>query len=276
MDQSSMTLDGLVQAFQAMMLQVQNYLPRAAIAVLVLVAGWLIAKLLRMLVIRGIGGLDRLWQSFTAKRGLTHLQLRPPPTRIVAELVFWLLMLLFVTLAAEILGLGIFSAWLMKIVASLPLVIGGLLIVLVGLVVSSLARDVVATAATSAGLSHGHVLGRLAQIIILLVAIIIGIEQIGFDTAFLSVVAGIVLAAALGGFALAFGLGARTHVSNMIAANQLRSIYHIGDTIRIGDVEGRISFIGLTRVMIETASGSVDVPAKLFDEEVTAIVEKGE
>jgi len=272
----SSILDGMIQTFQAMMLQAQAQLPKVVMALSVLVIGWFVAKLLRMLLVKGIGRLDRFWQRFTSKQGLTQLQPRQPPTRIVGELVFWLLMLVFVTLATEILGLAAFGAWLMELLTFLPLVGGGLLIVLVGFVISSLARDLVSTAATSAELSHGDMLGRAVQVVILLISIIIAIEQVGFDTAFLTVVAGIVLATTLGGFALAFGLGARTHVSNIIAANQLRCIYQVGDRVRIGELEGRITDIGVSRVMIETQSGSVDVPAKLFDEEVTTIIEKGE
>jgi len=275
MSESASTLDGVAAGFQGMAAQVVAYLPRLAIAVVVLVLGWLLARLLRLLVVRAIGRLDRLWQRLVAKRGLEHLQPRHPPARVVGELVFWLLMLIVVTLATEILGLGIFGTWLKEIVTYMPLAAAGLLIVLVGFVVSSLTRDLVASGAASAGLSHGDLLGRTAQIIILFTAIIIGVDQIGIDIAFLSIVAAIVLGAMLGGIALAFGLGARTHVSNIIAANQLRQIYEVGDTVRIGEFEGRVMDITVSRVIIETKTGSVAVPAKLFDEQVTIITEKG-
>jgi len=237
--------------------------------------GWLLARLLRMLVVRAINRRDYIWQRLISKKGLEYLQPRHPPARIVGELVFWLLMLIFVTLATDILGLSIFGTWLKEIVTYLPLAIAGLLIVLAGFVVSSLARDLVTSVATSAGLTHGDLLGRTAQFIILFIAIIIGIDQIGIDIALISVLSGIVLATTLGGIALAFGLGARTHVSNIIAANQLRQIYRIGDIVRIGDIEGRIMDITASRVIIESNTGSVDVPAKLFDEQVTIITEKG-
>jgi small-conductance mechanosensitive channel len=146
----------------------------------------------------------------------------------------------------------------------------------VGFVVGSLVRDLVASAAATAGLSHGDLLGRTAQIIILSTAIIIGVDQIGIDVVFISVVAAIILASTLGGIALAFGLGARSHVSNIIAANQLRQLYQVGDKVRLGDVEGRITEISLSRVSLETEEGSVDVPARLFDEQVTLLMEKGD
>lgn len=276
MNESSHTaMEALSKGLQNLAMQLLEYLPRIALAVIVLLVGWVLARLLRMLIVRAVGWLDLYWQRLIARRGLAQLQSRHPPARIVGELVFWLLMLIFVTLATDILGLGVFGIWLREIVTYLPLVAAGMLIVLVGFVVSSLVRDLIGSAATSAGLSQGDLLGRSAQVVILFIAIIIGVDQIGIDIAFLSVVAGIVLAAVLGSIALAFGLGARTHVSNIIAANQLRNIYQVGDKVRIGDIEGRIAEINVSRVLIETEAGSVDVPAKLFDEQVTIIVDKG-
>ena len=272
---SASNLEELASGLQLIVSQVLAYLPRVGVAILVLVVGWLLARLLRGVVMRTIAHLDQFWQRFVSKRGLGHLQPRNPPTRIVGELVFWLLLLIFVTLSTEILGLGVFGIWLKEIVTFLPLAIAGLLIVLAGYVVSSLARDLIASAAATADLSHGDLMGRAAQVIILFVAIIIGVDQIGIDIAFLSVLVGIILASMLGSIALAFGLGARTHVSNIIAANQLRHIYQIGDRVRIGDVEGLIVDIRISRVLVETKSGSVDIPAKLFDEEITVITEKG-
>jgi small-conductance mechanosensitive channel len=270
-----LSFQDLAGEFQAMLTQMIAYLPKVMMAVAVLVLGWLLARLARVLVVRAIGRLDQLWQRLILKRGLEQLQSFHPPVRVVGELVYWLLLLVFVSLATDILGLGIFGVWLKEIVSYLPLAAAGLLIILVGFVVSSLSRDLVRSAANSAGLTHGDLLGRSAQLIILFIAIILGIDQIGIDIRFLSVVAGIVLVTTLGGVSLAFGLGARTHVSNIIAANQMRQIYQVGDRVRIGDIEGRVAGITVSRVIIETEAGSVDVPAKLFDEQVSIIIERG-
>ena len=275
MKESASILDALTAAFQNITTQILEYLPRVATAVLIIVFGWLLARLLRLLVVRAIGRLDQLWQRLISKRGLVHLQPRHPPARIVGELLFWILMLIVVTLATEILGLDVFGIWLKKLVSYLPLAAAGLLIVLVGFIVSSLVRDLVTSALASAGLSHGELLGRTTQVIILFITIIIGMDQIGIDIAFLSVVVSIILGTMFGGIALAFGLGARTHVSNIIAANQLQQIYQVGDRVRIDDIDGRIRDITVSRVIIETETGSVDVPAKLFDEQITIITEKG-
>ena len=275
MNESISIFEGLVNTFQSIVAQTQVYLPKILAVILLLVVGWLLARTLRMVVVRIIGRLDQVWQRLIARRGDAKLQPRQPPARIVGELVFWISMLIFVALATEVLGLDIFAIWLKQIVTYLPLAVAGMLIVLVGFVVSSLARDLVSSAASSAGLSHGDLLARTIQVVILLTAVVLGIDQIGIDIMFLSVIAGVVLAAVLGGIALAFGLGARHHVSNIIASNQLRQIYQVGDLVRIGDMEGRIVDIMVSRVIIESDTGTIDIPAKIFDEQVTTIIEKG-
>ena len=275
MNESLSTFNGLATWFHDLSIQALMYAPKIGAAVLVLVFGWLLAWLVRLLVVRAIRRLDQLWHRFFTKRGITPITPRKPPTRMAGELAFWIMMLIFVSLAGEILGLDISSTWLKEIFTFLPLAATGLLIVFVGFVVSSLVSNLIASAADAADLSHGDLLARTAQIIILFIAVIIGIDQIGINILFLTVVAGIILATMLGGIALAFGLGARDHVSNIIAANQLRQIYQVGDKVRIGDVEGRVLEITISRVIIETEAGSVDVPAKLFDEQVTILIEKG-
>ena len=112
MKESVTTLKGLVAGFQDMTTQVLEYLPRVAAAMLVLIIGWLLARLLRLLLERAVGRLDQFWQRLMSKRGLTHLEPRHPPTRIIGVLVFWLVLLIFITLAADILGLDIFGTWM--------------------------------------------------------------------------------------------------------------------------------------------------------------------
>ena len=66
----------------------------------------------------------------------------------------------------------------------------------------------------SARLAQATLLGRIAQFVIMITAIVIGVDQIGIDITFLSIIAAILLSTTLGAIALAFGLGARRHVEN--------------------------------------------------------------
>lgn len=256
--------------------QMMAYLPRVLAAIAILLAGWLIAKLLRLLSERLIGGLDRLWHKAVLRSGIEQLQPRYPPAKIAGEFLFWLIILLFITLAAQTLGLGVFVDWLTKVVAYLPVFLAGLMIVLAGFIVSSLVRDLVSATTISAGIAQGDLLGRAAQVVILLTAIILGIDQIGIDVMFLAVVSGIILSATLGAVALAFGIGARVHASNIIAAQQLQQIYKPGDRVRLGDVTGKIIEITATRVVLDASEGRINIPAGIFDESVSTLLAEGD
>ena len=83
---------------------------------------------------------------------------------------------------------------------------------------------------------------------------------------------GISSAALLFGFALAFGLGARTLVSNLIAAHHLRDVLEPGQEIRIGDWEGTVLEVAATAVILDTESGRVSVPAKLYQEQAVVLL----
>ena len=78
-----------------------------------------------------------------------------------------------------------------------------------------------------------------------------------------------------GCFALAFGLGARTAVSNIIGSHYARQAYQVGQTVRFGDVEGTIAAITPVSVVIRVPYGQVTVPARQFSELPSTLVHDG-
>jgi small-conductance mechanosensitive channel len=105
-----------------------------------------------------------------------------------------------------------------------------------------------------------------------MIAVVTGIDQAGVESRFLIVTITIVLGAVIGGAALAFGLGARTAVSNIIGSHYLRQTYRVGQTIRIGAVEGTIVAMTTTAVILDTSGGRVLVPGKEFSETASTLV----
>jgi small-conductance mechanosensitive channel len=112
----------------------------------------------------------------------------------------------------------------------------------------------------------------MAQAIIVMASAIVAFDQLGIQVTFLTVLAAIVTGSLLGGAALAFGLGARTAVSNIIASHYLLKIYRVGHHVRVGGFEGRIVDITPTAVVIATADGQAVVPAKEFSERASLLL----
>jgi len=266
----------LHREFAGMLNDTIAYLPKMLLAFAVMIAGWLVAKVLRTVSVRLLLSLDRLWHRVVSHGGLAPFHPHQAPAKIAGEILFWFTLLFFVSGAASILGLGTFVTWLSKIATYIPILLTGLLIILAGVVISALLRDLISSAAVSAGISQGDLLGRIAQTAILLTAIVIGVDQIGIDITFLSIIVGVVLAATFGGVALAFGTGARAYMGNIIAGHQLRQIYQPGDRLRIQGFEGTIVELTPTKVVLDSAEGRIIVPARLFEEEISLLADREE
>jgi len=114
-------------------------------------------------------------------------------------------------------------------------------------------------------------MARSVQIVIIFSSIIIGVEQIGLNIDFLSNIIVATVAILVAGAALAFSLGARNMVANIIGAQYTRRYCKVGDRIRIGDLEGEIVELSQAFIVLETQRGQATIPAKYFHEQVSII-----
>ena len=252
-------------------------LPSIAAALLLLLVGIFAARLVRSLTLKLLHLLNLFLEQVLSGRTRAVVFFSAGITRLVASILYWIILFIFVTAALDTAGLTGVSAWLERIVDFLPGIVTGGLIILLGYILAGLVRDVTLAAAHSAEFTEAVVISRLAQAITLVTALIIGLQQIGIDVSFLTTILGISSAALLFGFALAFGLGARTLVSNLIAAHHLRDILEPGQTIRIRDWEGTVLEVSPTAVILDTEQGRTTIPAKLYQEEavVTLLADNG-
>ena len=244
-------------------------LPRVLGALLVVTAGWIVALLLRLLVRRVVARIERVVRKRTGGEETREQQVA---SRLASGLVFWLTMLLFIAAAIEQLGLRFVGEGLAAIAIYLPAVLGAVLIVLAAFLFGDFVKRGVASAARASGLSYSELLGELAKVVLFVIAAVLALDQLGVDSTILVVLSATLFAGLIGGATLAFGLGARTTVSNILASHYLQQVYQIGQKVRIEGITGRIVEIHPTSVVLDTADGRAAVPAKTFGESVSALV----
>lgn len=252
--------------------EIINHLPSIFGALLLMLVGWLVARLVRAIVIRLLSLANRFLDRILTGRTRAVVRFSSGITRLVGGVLFWITLFLFATAALRIAGLSGMAAWLERIVDYLPSIVTGGIIILIGYVLSSLVKDATLAASRSAELAEAELVSRLAQAITFVTALIIGMDQIGVDVTFLTTMLGVSTAALLTGFAIAFGLGARTLVSNLIASHYLKELLEPGQQVRIGDVEGVVLEVSATTLILDTPEGRTSIPAKLYQEQAVSIV----
>lgn len=251
-----------------------NLVPNVFSAVFVVVVGWILARIIRSLIIRGIHALDRFLRKLNSQQASRPPLVEDRSIMAIGALFYWAVILLFLTAATQVLGMGVFSDWLSGIMTHLPAVIAGILILLAGFVFSLMVKDLVTAAAASAHVAYAGLLGRTVQILIFSTAVVVGIDQMGINVTFLIVIVAVTLGMIFGGLALAFGLGARNVVNNVLAAHYVRQTYQIGDTVEFKDIKGRVIHITNVTLVVEHDRGQTHIPTALFLTEQSTRVEE--
>ncbi len=254
----------LLAGFRDTLQGLATYLPVALEAVVVLLIGWLLARALRGLVRRGLASMDWLFARFLARSSERSRALTRTTSRAVGTVVFWIVLLVFAATALRILGGSLFQHFTEELLGYLPSAIGGVIIIVIALVGGTLARHILEQASVGFGIGHSTLVGRLAQAVIVVSGVVIGIDQLGVNVNFLIQLSTVTAAAVFGGIALVFALGTRQHLANLIGAHYVRKHYAPGDYVRFGAFEGRIVEIIDGCVFLETDSGDVSVPAHHF------------
>ena len=127
---------------------------------------------------------------------------------------------------------------------------------------------------SAVGFDYGKRLGTIVYYLILVTAIIIAIDQIGIEINFLIHLIIIVLGSVLFGTALAFGLGAKTSVSNILSSYYIRKIFQEGDYIRIDEIEGTITKIDSTVVILDSETERIVIPTMVFNQNKSFLIRR--
>lgn len=245
---------------------VLEWLPNLVGAILLLLLGWLAARLLSGLVQhladRALRRLERTKLVRSRVQGSAAFQSVP---MIAGRLVYWTIVLFSVAAAVEAMGLAAVSRAIAQITVFLPRVFAAIGVLVAGYVLGELAKVFLGRVLADSGVRAADTVARIGQVLILIVAAVLAVDQLGVDSTILVTIIVTILAGVFGAAALAFGLGARATVSNIIAAHYVRWSYDPGDRIRIGNEEGTITEITRTGVVMITDEGRVFVPACRFD-----------
>jgi len=243
-------------------------LPGLIVAVLLVVAGWIIARICRSATQRLM---DSLQKSIARRSGRPETDgAERVSARVLSVVVFWAVILLFAATATQIIGLELFTKWMSGIVRHLPGVAAGLIIIAAGFVASGFVGDLVRSSTRRLQEPQQAALARLAQTATLVAALLVGADQIGLRVQWLAVLAAVALGVTLGGAALAVSLGSKRFVANAIGAHYLRQSFRVGERVRVMGYEGRIIDINAASIVLETDGGRVNIPAGVYS---TAAIE---
>lgn len=203
-----------------MLVKAYDFALQLILAIIVFIIGWFIAKLVRQVVVKVLKllkldvGSDKLGIENILIKGDIKYTL----SELIGVIIYWIVMLAVLAGVVNYLQLTAIADLLTKVVQYLPNVLGSILVLVLGIFFASFISSIIRTAASNAGVVQARSLGNIAQIIIMVFAVVLAIEQLKIDTAGVLVYSLNIILAAVGlAFAIAFGLGCKDIAGNVIS-----------------------------------------------------------
>ena len=262
----------LLSPFVALWNSFAAFLPQLLAAALIMLAGYVLARVVRTLLRRVLGAVavDKAGDALGLNDYLDRAGMDVRLSVLIANVVFWVLLLVFMISALESLGLPRLSATLDAVLLYLPRAFAALLILIVGLFAAGLVRDLVRGAAAGVGLDYANALATVAYVLLLIIIITLAIGQLDLETQILNQVISILVLSVGAATALAFGLGARDVAANILAGTYVRELYEQGDRIRFQDIEGEIAYVGAIKTVVRCEDRDASIPNSVMAGELVA------
>jgi hypothetical protein len=243
-------VDSFVNAFS----QIMAWVPKGLAMIVVLIVGYIVAKIIG----RATTALsERIGLQTAADRSglsasMKQVGIERGVNWIVGNIVFWLLMCVFLTAGFNVLGLETVSTAMQKIVNFIPNLLVATVVVVIGLLVATFLRGVVATSADRVGLTYAEHLANGCYYALALMTFLGAFDQLGIQFGMLKEIILIAFAALAVGFALAFGLGGRDVMGGILAGYYTRQRLQPGDRVTVCGLEGTVREVGPVATVLET------------------------
>jgi hypothetical protein len=193
--------------FQRIIKFLPNFLSALIIFVLGLVMAWII-KLIIVKILKLLH-LDSLFSKMGISESLKKIGLKDTPVKILGRLFYWIIVVLFFIIAIYTLKVPAIEDFLEKFLLYLPNIFIAAVLIVIGFMLGNFLGRTVLLASVNAGIKFSGLLGKGVKTIIIFLAFVMALEQLGIGrstviAAFTILFGGIVFA-----LALAFGLGGK-------------------------------------------------------------------
>ena len=188
-------------------------------AVVVFVVGWLVAKLIKAALVKVLKTLriDSISEQAKIEEFLSKGEIKHTLSEIIGIIIYWIIIVGVLISSLNILALTGVSDLLDRILRYLPNVLGAMVVLILGALVSALVASIVRTAAANVGFGQANLLSKVAQVAIIVFAILIALDALNIARILLSAM-NIILGSIGLAVALAFGLGCKDIAADFVSS----------------------------------------------------------
>jgi len=189
-----------------------EFIPQLIGAIVILIIGYIVAKVLQAVVARVLKaiGFDGWMERGGIKQFFDRAQTSETPATVLGKLVFWLVFIVAITMAADALGISQVSQVLGQLIAYIPSIIAAILILILASLLANFLSGIVR------GATGSDLLANVARYAIIVYAAFAAITELGIAVQLTAPTFLIILGAVALAAAIAFGWGGRDVAKDII------------------------------------------------------------
>jgi hypothetical protein len=211
-------LNLFVESSQQFLNEIAVALPQILGAILILLIGWIIAKVVKRLSIRGLKlvRFNYLTEKSGIEKFLDQGGVKVSSIDIIGTLIYWIIMLVVILATLNSLKLTAASTLFNQIMLYIPNIIVAILILVIGIYFARLVSQVLVTSLKNMGEKTATMIGTIANYAIIVLTVFIILGQLNIAASIVNNAFIILFGALCLALGLAFGLGGKDWASRMI------------------------------------------------------------
>jgi hypothetical protein len=211
-------IDVFVASLTSFWTQLAGFVPQLLAALLLLFVGWILASLIRTGVVKLLDVLkfDELSQKTGIDAFLKQGNINLSLSRIVANLIYWLFILVMIVMVSNSLGLHAVAELFNRVVLYIPNIIVAILVLVFGVLLARFINRLVFAYLNNMGVEGALTLSTISEYAVIIFVIFVALEQLEIGTQLLTAAFQIGFGAIGLALALAFGLGGKDWAAGVI------------------------------------------------------------
>ncbi|MGB0863791.1 MAG: mechanosensitive ion channel family protein [Saprospiraceae bacterium] len=254
--------------------QLIGVLPSLLGALTVLIVGWLFAKLFSRIIEKILKAIkvDTLAEKFKSIDVLDDITIKP--SVIISRILYYLIMLIVVAVSADLMALKILSTQVESLIEYIPNLITAGLIMVFGLLLANMVKELLSTTFRSLGISSGSIISNFVFYFLFITIALSALSQASIKTAFIENNLTIIIGGIMIAFAIGYGYASRNVMANFLGSLYSKPKFRIGDIIEVNEIKGKIIGMDNTSMLLRTADDRrIVIPLSLLTHNKVEIFE---
>ncbi|PCH77670.1 MAG: hypothetical protein COB98_02840 [Flavobacteriaceae bacterium] len=198
--------------------EIVGFIPKLLLALAVWIIGKWIAKLLRKFIEKGLKliKIDVIADKIELDQMLEQVGVKQKLSQIVANLVYYVLLLVVLLSVFDAVGLGIAKQLFDKVILFIPNLIIAIVLLVFGLFLANFVSTFISDRLKNMEIEYADAIGKISKFAIMLIAVSMVFSQLNIGNGLIAQLTQYLFMAVFFALAIALGLGGKNHAEKLL------------------------------------------------------------